>query len=75
MREAFLQRHKVHESGKIVLLDKYVPWQHPIFGIEEEEKCKGEVLYVVFPEKDGKKWRIQGVPVEEGSFELRCPLK
>jgi uncharacterized UPF0160 family protein len=30
---------------------------------------------VLFPEKGGEKWRIQGVPKKEGSFELRCPLK
>jgi uncharacterized UPF0160 family protein len=36
---------------------------------------KGQVLYIVFPEKSGKKWRIQAVPSEEGSFGLRKGLK
>ena len=30
---------------------------------------------MVFPEKSRKKWRIQAVPVKEGSFELRRGLK
>jgi len=52
-----------------------VPWQKPVVQIEEELKCEGEVLFVVFPEKSGKKWRIQGVPKKEASFELRLPLR
>lgn len=30
---------------------------------------------MVFPEKSGLKWRIQAVPLKEGSFELRKGLK
>ena len=30
---------------------------------------------MVFPEKSGKKWRIQAVAAKEGSFELRRGLK
>jgi uncharacterized UPF0160 family protein len=43
--------------------------------IEEEQKCVGSILYVIYPEKSGKKWRIQAVSKKEGSFELRKPLK
>ena len=43
--------------------------------IEEEEKCVGEILYIVYPEKSGLKWRIQAVPMKERSFELRRGLK
>lgn len=38
-------------------------------------KCEGEILYVVFPEKGGKKWRIQAIAAREGSFELRKGLR
>lgn len=75
VREAFEKRFEAHPSGKIILLTKYVPWQKPIVHIEEAEKCVGEILYVIFPEKSGKKWRIQAVSKKEGSFELRKPLK
>lgn len=58
----------MHASGKIVMLEKYVPWQKSIVQIEEENKCLGEILFVVFPEKTGLKWRIQAVSAKEGSF-------
>jgi len=29
----------------------------------------------LFPEKTGDKWRVQAVAKQEGSFELRKPLK
>ena len=44
-----MQRKEVHASGRIVKLEKYVPWQKPVVQIEEEAKCEGEVLFVVFP--------------------------
>jgi uncharacterized UPF0160 family protein len=75
VREAFNKRANVHPSGRIVLLNRYVPWQKSISLIEEEEKCEGEILYVIFPEKSGLKWRIQAVSKKEGSFELRKGLK
>ena len=37
--------------------------------------CAGQILYIVFPEANGQKWRIQAVPLKETSFELRLPLK
>lgn len=43
--------------------------------MEEEFKCEGAILYVVFPEKSGKKWRIQAVAAKEGSFDLRKGLR
>lgn len=57
------------------ILEKYVPWQKPLLQLEEQENCVGEVLYVIFPEKGNKKWRVQAVPAKEGSFELRKGLK
>lgn len=75
VKQDYVKRKEVHPSGRIVVLKKYMPWQKPIFLLEEEEKCEGEVLYILFPEKAGNKWRIQGVPKKEGSFELRHALK
>ena len=66
---------QVHPSERIVLLNKYVPWQKSIASIEQEEKCEGTILYIIFPEKSGKKWRIQAVAKKQGSFELRKGLK
>ena len=42
----------------------------------QEAGCAGEVLYTLFPEKDGadSKWRIRSVSRSNEGFELRHPL-
>ncbi len=61
VKDAFLKRKETHPSGKVVILEKYIPWVKPIFELEVEEECVGEILYVIFPDKSNK-WRIQAVP-------------
>ncbi len=39
VKDAFIKRKEVHHSGKIVVLEKYVPWVKPIFELEVEENC------------------------------------
>jgi uncharacterized UPF0160 family protein len=41
VKEQFNNRKNHHASGRIVVLQKHMPWQKPIFDIEEEEKCQG----------------------------------
>jgi uncharacterized UPF0160 family protein len=53
VREAYNKRKEAHPSGRMVVLEKYVPWQRSIVDIEEEDKTVGEILFVVFPEKSG----------------------
>ena len=90
---AFGDRRKHDARGRIMLLDRSVPWKAHLYSLEAEE-AKGdddappkategageggsrEVLYVLYPESlsADSKWRIQAVPVSEGSFESRKAL-
>merc|ERR1719329_946568 len=49
-------------------------WKGPLSELEEEHDLQGKVKFVLYSDPNGK-WRIQGVPPKEGSFELRVPLK
>ena len=75
VKEAFLKRKELHPSGRLMLLTRYLPWQKAVVEIEQELNCEGELLYVIFPDVKGNKWRIQAVAKKEGSFELRKGLK
>jgi len=35
VKDAFNMRKNVHPSGKVVVLDKYIPWQKAIVQLEE----------------------------------------
>ena len=113
VQAAFKDRRKYDARGRIMLLDRSVPWKAHLYSLEAEaakgnndddaapppettaraaeragagagaEKEKGEgegesqgVLYVLYPESlsADTKWRIQAVPVGEGSFESRKAL-
>ena len=41
--------------------------------LEEEEGVKGQLKYVIFPDK-GEAWRVQAVPISNGSFKNRLGL-
>ena len=55
------------EDPRIIVLEKYIPWKKTILKQSEE------ALYVLYPSQTGQ-WRIQTVPVEQGSFDNRKPL-
>ncbi|MEE9328253.1 MAG: MYG1 family protein [Cocleimonas sp.] len=55
------------EDPRIIVLEKYIPWKKTVLKLSEE------ALYMIYPSQTGK-WRIQTVPVEQGSFENRKPL-
>ncbi|TAL48890.1 MYG1 family protein [Patescibacteria group bacterium] len=72
-KESKAQRNKVEEmyqrtgDKRVIILEEYLPWQkvlvfHP------------EPLYVIYPNFEEGKWRVQAVPVETHSFELRKPF-
>ena len=71
VKEAFNDRQKVHESGEIVQLNKFVPWQSSLFAVEKDTESIGLIKYVLYPEKGNKGWRVQSVPSNEGAFSLR----
>jgi len=55
------------EDPRVIVLEKYIPWKKTIL------KQSDEALYVLYPSQTGQ-WRIQTVPVEQGSFDNRKPL-
>jgi len=73
--EALSNRRKVHESGEIMLLSRYCPWQDHLFDLEEEEEAHRTPLvkYVLFQDSRGS-WRVQAAPAARGSFDLRLRM-
>jgi len=55
------------EDPRVIVLEKYIPWKKTVLKLSEE------ALYVLYPSQTGQ-WRIQTVPVEQGSFDNRKPL-
>ena len=75
---AFKERKNILEPGAIIDLsnNKYqgqFPWKEHLFDLEAEEKISGEIKFAIFQDTKGK-WRVQGVPVDPHSFDLRIPL-
>ena len=57
----------------IVKLERYCPWSGHLFDVERELGAVGKTLYVLYQDTAGK-WRVQAVPVSEGSFQSRKKL-
>lgn len=56
------------EGDEVVILNDFVPWSSIIHNLAPLTK------FVVFPDKASGTWRVQGVPKEPGSFELKARL-
>ncbi|KAI1762176.1 metal-dependent protein hydrolase [Hypoxylon sp. FL1150] len=77
VQEAYQKRLQFDPEGRIMVLEgQAVPWKDHLYTLEEQEGTDKKVLYVLYPEKPvpGAKWRIQAVPVSEGSFQSRKAL-
>lgn len=82
--DAYAKRFEHDTEGRVIVFEGGgVPWKDHLYTLEEaeaeggdEKKAKQQVLYVLYPEKavPGSKWRIQAVPVADGSFVSRKPL-
>ena len=68
--EAINKRFQCDESGEILVLPEYCPWEDHLF--ELEKKFNFEAKYLIWPDKEG--WRIRAVPLKVGSFDNRLPL-
>lgn len=63
-------RFDIDESGVIIEFSKGgVPWKDHLKDIEDETQIR--IAFVIFPDKGGNMWRVQGVPVAPDSFSLR----
>lgn len=76
---AYADRKRAHASGRVLVLPQAgTPWKEHLYTSENESGGKEEdkVYYVLYPENatEEAKWRVQCVPVSEGSFESRKPL-
>lgn len=70
VKQAFENRFKIHKSGKVLLIEKEIPWKEHLFTLEEENNLKGEILFVLGQTlKEGI--RVYTVPSSIGSFEFR----
>lgn len=67
------ERFTVHESGKIIHLRRSVGWKRALLELETELGIEGELKLVIF-ENPGGDYRVQSVPMSDGSFENRAPL-
>jgi len=76
--DAVDRRFEIHGSGKIILLQKFVPWQDHLYEIEEARNFKEEEkpIYALFPETvpGGKNWRVRAIPPNGSAFENRKGL-
>ncbi|KAG5666858.1 hypothetical protein PVAND_014866 [Polypedilum vanderplanki] len=66
------RRIEIHESGEILELGRFCPWQEHLRDVEKEVEGLN-VKFVVFNSGNDEKtdWRVQAVPVEAGSFVCR----
>ncbi|ESK88907.1 gamm1 protein [Moniliophthora roreri MCA 2997] len=68
-------KERVDPSGKIILLEQFLPWKEHLFDLESEGiQEPGIAVYIVYPDETGGNWRIQAVPVAPESFESRKAL-
>ncbi|KAI1188616.1 metal-dependent protein hydrolase [Nemania serpens] len=79
VQAAYAKRRDFDPEGRIMVLEgQAVPWKDHLYTLEEEEGTSEEnkALYVLYPEKPtpDAKWRIQAVPVTQGSFQSRKAL-
>ena len=67
-----LAAREVHESGKIMVLEKFCPWKDHLYELEKEHEKEG-VIYVLYLDS-AKTWKIQAVGVSGVAFASRLPL-
>lgn len=73
VQQAIENRFKVHESGLIMQLERFCPWNEHYFELEEELKVDPKPLYVLFADSSNG-MRVRSIPVSSTSFLLRKAL-
>lgn len=63
VEDAVAARKSLHESGEIMMLDRYCPWQGHLSDLEKELDIEGSLKYVIFGDSGGS-WRVQAVSAE-----------
>lgn len=73
-RPILLQACSINDSDKYLVLPEPCAWKDHLFTMEKDSNKQGHYLYVIYPDVTSGTFRIQAVPVKEGSFESRKPL-
>ena len=73
VQRAIDERLKVHESGLILELESFCPWNEHFFELEAEQQLENKPLYVIFADSSNG-WRVRAIPVSSTSFVLRKAL-
>lgn len=71
-------KDQVDPSGKIILLESFLPWKDHLFELEADDNVpgiqSGQAVYIVYPDETAGQWRVQAVPSAPQSFESRKAL-
>lgn len=73
VQKAIEDRHKVHSSGEIIILEGAGPWKDHMFSLEKDLNVHVSIKFALYTDNNNK-WRIQCVPVSPKSFENRLSL-
>jgi len=74
VKAAIESRKENDPEGRLIMFETSgCPWKEHLFNIEEKLGIKGEILYVIYKNKETD-WRIQCVPVSPTSFTNRKSL-
>lgn len=73
VKTAIEKRFETHESGLIIELERFCPWNDHYFELEEEMKLDPKPLYVLFADSTSGV-RVRAIPVTSSSFVLRKAL-
>jgi len=73
VKEALSKRQDIYASGEVVKLEGHTVWKKHLLELEVEEKVNPTVKYVLYPDTSGN-WRVQCVPISDGSFISRLSL-
>ena len=75
VRKAIEDRFGIDASGSIMFLSSVVPWKAHLFDLEKElQLAESEIKYAIYQDKNDKSFRVQCVPVFDGSFVNRLAL-
>lgn len=70
VQQAIKNRYDLHESGKIIKLEKMCPWKEHLYNLEKQEGCEKEILYCIAESGAGDQ-RVICVPNTSNSFVCR----
>jgi len=75
VKDAILNRFKVHESGRIICSERFSPYKEHIYALEESMQVE-PIYYCIYPESLSvpKNYRIQSISDKVDNFANRMPL-